>query len=155
MDGNLTLSKTDAIVTLHCQGKFRGPDFAPIPFILSAATADRLKDSKGRRLPTVIAKPISEAERSKAEENTRSDENALLIAIAANERASMAGLADILRWITAKGKPDKSRVQRCANRLKKGGYVKIERGALELSDKGRKEADRARQNADLAGSKYR
>src|ERR1035437_2271069 len=35
MDGNLTCVKTDAVVTVHWQGKFRGPDFAPIPFHLS------------------------------------------------------------------------------------------------------------------------
>ena len=47
VDGNFTLSKSDAVVTLHWQGKFRGPDFAPIPFMLAPVTAEALKDSKG------------------------------------------------------------------------------------------------------------
>ena len=65
----------------------------------------------------------------------------------------MAGLADLLLWINSKGKPDKSRVQRSSDRLKKGGYVKVERGALTLTDKGKKEAIRAKQSAQLAGSR--
>ena len=152
VDGNLTLSKSDSVVTMHQQGKFRGPDFAPIPFMLSSATTPTLKDSRGRTIPTVIAKPLSERERSEAEASTRGDEDALLIAIAENERASMAGLATQLRWFTKDGKPYKARVQRAADRLKKGGYVKIERGALTLSEKGKKEAIRAKQDVDLAGS---
>lgn len=154
VDGNLTLSKADAIVTLHWQGKFRGPDFAPIPFQLSSATASALRDSKGRTIPTVIARAMSERERSMAEANTRSDEDLLLIAIGEHDRSSMAGLADALRWSNSKGRPDKSRVQRSADRLRKAGYVKMERGALGLSEKGKKEAIRAKQNADLAGAQY-
>jgi hypothetical protein len=154
MDGNLTCSKTDSVVTVHWQGKFRGPDFAPVPFMLSSATTPSLKDSKGRTIPTVIAKPLSERERSEAEASTRSDEDALLIAITDNDRASMAGLATTLQWLTKDNKPYKARVQRSADRLKKGGYVKTERGALSLTEKGKSEAMRAKQNATLAGSPY-
>jgi AAA domain len=50
VDGNLTAWKTDSVVTLHWQGKFRGRDFAPIPFRLSLATTPTLKDSKGRTI---------------------------------------------------------------------------------------------------------
>jgi hypothetical protein len=154
VDGNLTCWKTDAVVTVHWQGKFRGPDFAPVPFLVSSATTPTLKDSKGRLIPTVIAKPLSERERSEAEASTRSDEDALLIAIADNERASMAGVATALRWLTKDNKPYKARVQRSADRLKKDKLAKAERGHLELTEKGKKEAIRAKQNAALAGSRY-
>lgn len=155
VDGNLICTKSDAVVTLHWQGKFRGPDFAPLPFHLSSATAPALKDSKGRAIPTVIAKAMSDRERSDAEANSRSDEDRLLIAINDNERASMSGLADVLGWINSKGKPDKSHIQRCAKRLKAGKYVKDERGgSLVLTEKGQTEAIRVKQNADLAGARY-
>jgi AAA domain len=154
VDGNLTCSKSDTVVTLHWQGKFRGPDFAPVPFNLSTATTDALKDSKGRPIPTVIAKSLSERERSDAEANSRSDEDALLIAIADNERASMSGLATALQWLTTVGKPYKGRVQRSSDRLKKGGYVKLERGSLALTEKGKAEAKRARTNQIIAGARY-
>jgi hypothetical protein len=154
VDGNLTLSKSDTVVTLHWQGKFRGPDFAPIPFVLSSATTETLKDSKGRTIPTVIAKAMSERERNDAEANSRSDEDLLLIGIHENERASFAGLATALGWFDGKGQPYKARVQRCVNRLRKGGFVKDVRGSLSLSEKGKSEAIRAKQNADLAGARY-
>ena len=153
VDGNLTLSKTDTIVSLHWQGKFRGPDFAPISFLLASATADRLKDSKGRNIPTVIAKTMSEQERSEAEANTRSDEDDLLIAISANERSSQAGLATALGWVSDSG-PNKAKVNRCAKRLKHSKYLKNERGTLLLTDKGKAEVKRLKTNRDLAGSRY-
>jgi hypothetical protein len=52
------------------------------------------------------------------------------------------------------GKPYKVRVQRTADRLKKGGFVKAERGCLELTDKGKGEAKRVKYNADAAGATY-
>src|SRR5262245_621373 len=98
VDGNLTCWKTDSLVSLHWQGKFRGPDFAPITFQLETVTSPKLKDSKGRQIPSVIAKALSEIEKSKAEATSREDEDAMLLAIAEHPRASYAGLAVALRW---------------------------------------------------------
>jgi hypothetical protein len=56
VDGNLTAVKDDGVVTLHWQVKFRGPDFAPLAFMLKTDTYDQLRDSKGRLMPTVIAR---------------------------------------------------------------------------------------------------
>src|SRR4029077_9721204 len=55
VDGNLTAIQDDGVVHLHWQGKFSGPDFAPIAFNLRTVTHERLKDTKGRLIPTVIA----------------------------------------------------------------------------------------------------
>jgi hypothetical protein len=154
VDGNLTARKSGSIVELHWQGKYRGPDFAPIPFQLVSATTDRLRDSKGRLIPTVVAKPLSETERGEAEASSRSDEDDLLIAIANNEGASMCGLATALQWLTKDHKPYKARVQRSIERLKKGKYVAVERSGISLTPKGEKEAKRVKYNADAAGSKY-
>jgi RecA-family ATPase len=52
IDGNLTVSKDDMTVKLHWQSKLRGPDFAPVNFLLKPVTHERLKDSKGRLLST-------------------------------------------------------------------------------------------------------
>jgi AAA domain-containing protein len=154
MDGNLTCSKSDALVTVHWQGKYRGPDFAPIPFQLVSATTAALKDSKGRSIPTVVAKPLSERERTEAETSNRTDEDALLVAIAENDRASMTMLAAALKWLTKDNKPYKTRVKRAADRLKKDKLVKLERDGLSLTEKGKAEAKRARYNADAAGATY-
>jgi hypothetical protein len=153
VDGNLTLSKNESIVTMHHQGKFRGPDFAPIPFGLSTATTESLKDSKGRNIPTVIAKAMSERESSEAEVAGRRDEDDLLIAIADNDRASQATLARVLGWVSKDGKPNKAKVNRSVKQLKKWKYLKDERD-LTLTDKGKEEVKRLKLNRDLAGSIY-
>jgi RecA-family ATPase len=38
MDGNLTTNMNDGVTELHWQGKFRGPEFAPISFQLRSVT---------------------------------------------------------------------------------------------------------------------
>ena len=37
MDGNLTALKTESTVEMHWQGKYRGPDFPPMFFLIAAA----------------------------------------------------------------------------------------------------------------------
>jgi hypothetical protein len=68
MDGNLVCIKRDAVVELHWQGKFRGLDFEPIAFQLRSVTAERLKDSKGRPIPSVMADVLSEKGRADLEQ---------------------------------------------------------------------------------------
>src|ERR1700730_12311757 len=91
MDGNLTCAKTETVVKVHHQGKFRGPDFAPIHFQLHTATADTLKDSKGRPIPTVVAMPISEADQQVAEAVSRGDEDAVLSLMSDGRTLSLSG----------------------------------------------------------------
>jgi hypothetical protein len=142
VDGNLTCTKNESVVKVHYQGKFRGPDFAPIAFQLHTATADALKDSKGRPIPTVIALPLSENEQQQAELGSRNDEDDLLAVMADGHRRSMAELATALHWLTKDRKPYKARVQRAGDRLKASKMATIERGGLVLTPKGEKEAHR-------------
>jgi hypothetical protein len=60
IDGNLIYKKDDSAIELHWQGKFRGPDFAPLAFQLRTVTHERLKDTKGRLISTVVAQVLSE-----------------------------------------------------------------------------------------------
>jgi hypothetical protein len=55
VDGNLTLTRSGALVKLHWQGKHRGPDFEPLWFAMEPVSAPALVDSKGRNVPTVMA----------------------------------------------------------------------------------------------------
>jgi hypothetical protein len=135
VDGNLTFWNDDGVVTMHWLGKFRGPDFAPITFKLETATSEKIKDSKGRKMPTVLATALSKEDERKAEARTCEDEDALLTAIADNPRASFAGLAVALRWVSEKGE-NKAKVRRCADRLKKDKLVNPDRrGTLCLTAK--------------------
>jgi hypothetical protein len=154
VDGNLTCWKTDSLVSMHWQGKFRGPDFAAITFQLETVTSAQIKDSKGRLIPTVIAKALSDTERREAEAVSRGDEDEVLRILAENDRLSLAALATALGWTTHAGEPNKSKVQRLAERLKKAKLVETDRSGLSLTPKGKEEAKRNKTNADLAGARY-
>jgi hypothetical protein len=138
IDGNLTARKDDMIVELHWQVKYRGPDFAPMSFLLRTVTHGRLKDSKGRLISTVIAELLSEKAQEELAKVARTDENLLLKAIDDNEGASVSDLAKALGWYTGKNAPYKSKVHRAISRLKEAKLLTVERGAYSLTEKGSK-----------------
>jgi hypothetical protein len=136
LDGNLTATKNDSVVELHWQGKFRGPDFAPMTFALRTVTHEHLKDSKGRLIPTVVASPLSEIGRQELEAVARSDEDVVLGAIAASPKASQADLAKNLGWFRPGGEPYKTRVARAITRLRDFKLVNTERDGWTVTTKG-------------------
>ncbi len=146
VDGNLTCTRSDTLVTLHWQGKFRGPDFEPIVLETRTVTVDRLRDSKGRLIPTVVAQVISETERQSKAADTRSDEDAVLMALLVFDEGTASGsaVARQLGWFRSNGDPARQRATRVADRLRKARLLSEERGALVLTEKGRKAALKAR-----------
>jgi len=138
VDGNLVCVRDDAVVRLHWQGKFRGPDFAPITFQLRSVSHERLRDAKNRVITTVIAEPLSEVAEQELAKAARSDEDRLLQAVAADPKASIATLARALGWLTSKNEPHKSKVHRVLSRLKKEKLITVERGEHVLSEKANK-----------------
>jgi hypothetical protein len=138
VDGNLTATKNDMAVELHWQVKFRGPDFAPMSFLLRTVTHERLKDSKGRLVPTVIAEPLSEMAQQELAKGARRDEDGLLQVLNDNPSVSQADLAKLLGWLTSKGEPHKSKVNRTLKRLKEQRLIAKERDDYVLTDKGGK-----------------
>lgn len=103
VDGNLTCKKSGNTVELHWQGKLRGPDFSPLLFQLETVTHEHLKDSRGRLIPTVVARPLSEESRQAMAASSRRDEDQLLKAIAENPGASQTNWPQRLvgTWGTA------------------------------------------------------
>jgi len=142
MDGNLTCMKVDGtmVTELHWQGKFRGIDFAAIPFRLEVGKTDKLKDSKGRHIWTVIARSITEKERDAAEHTGQKNKAQLLVAMAKMPGASLADLAKEVGWTTKDGKPYRSLVQRLLSALREDKLVKKESGRWVLTKAGAKEA---------------
>lgn len=140
MDGNLTCAKTESVVKVDTQGKFRGPEFAPLHFRLHTATADRLKDSKGRPIPTVVAMPLSEEEQQQAEAGSRNDEDEVLMLMADGNTRSLAGIAAALHWMTKAGRPNKVKVQRAGDRLKANKLADMSPRGMVLTARGKKEA---------------
>lgn len=145
VDGNLTACANAVGVELSTQGKFRGPDFAPMHFQLRTVTHERLKDSKGRLIPTVVASALSEEARNEIAKATRSKEDELLVALCdpANGKASKADLARRLGWMLRNGEPYHVQVSRILKALRKDGLIAIKRGVITLTVEGKKAAEQA------------
>lgn len=127
VDGNLVCVKTtEGTVKLHWQGKHRGPDFAPIMFELKTVTAPALKDTRGRDVPTVMASVLSNGEVVQRAKAAVRDEDDVLLHLDQNADASMAMIADALRWTTATGEPAKSRVRCATDKLRTDKLLKFE-----------------------------
>lgn len=138
MDGNLTVTKEDMAVELHWQNKLRGPDFAPVNFLLRSVTHEELKDTKGRLIPTIVAAYLSDTAQEEMTKASRCDEDLALQALASNPRASFAELAASLGWYAKMGKPNRSKAQRTLARLQRDKLIKKERGRYEITEKGQK-----------------
>jgi AAA domain/Primase C terminal 2 (PriCT-2) len=144
IDGNLVClyDRGSMIVEIDTHGKFRGPEFAPFAFQLEAGTSDKLKDSKGRSIWTIIAKPITEEEKTATEDASHAKLEKLLRVMQQNPAKSLAELATLLDWNYRNGTPNKSIVQRLLklpihNKLveKRGNrYVVTNKGEKYIAD---------------------
>jgi hypothetical protein len=149
LDGNLCSWKTDMMVTLHHQGKFRGVDFEPMSFELMPVTARKLIDSKGRQIPTVISKDLSKDDQRQRTTELRSEQDDILIVLLGSEDAiSWTEIAFKLNWFNNKGDPNKSRVQRLMQALTSGSkdkkLVETDRDGNKLTKAGRAAAEKAK-----------
>jgi hypothetical protein len=140
IDGNLCARKTDSAVEVHQCRKFRGPDFAPMLFELRTVTAARLKDKRGRNIPTVLAAPLDEAKRQVMAMSGRQEENRLLQVIFDNPGAPLADIATKLGWLYGKDqKPNKMKVTRAAEALAIAKLLTKHRGTWMITSKGQQE----------------
>ena len=136
-DGNLTCKRTDTVTAVHHQGKFRGPDFAPLHFTLEGQTAARLKDSQGRQIWSVFAKPASEQDQENISKAMEADLAAVMAAIRDEPGISIASIAIRLGWQNKQRKPDKSKAQKRVRVLETKKWVERESEHLELTTKGK------------------
>lgn len=149
VDGNLTTARTaSGVVELHWQGKYRGPDFAPMHFTTRTVTHELLKDSKGRLIPTVVASPLSEQGHADITQAVQSRQDELLVALGdpANRKASQIELARQLGWKLRDGKPHHVAVQRTLKALDKAELLIGEPGSINLTRKGEKALNTLVQN---------
>jgi hypothetical protein len=146
MDGNLVGTKVDSTFTLHWHGKFRGVDFDPIAFELTTVTADCLKDSKGRNIPSIMARPLSEDQCAEIRGKAREDEDAVLkVVLEAGDGAlSLTQIAILAGWTNEKGL-QKSRARKAVDRLIVAHLLKRERDELRLTEAGKKAAQKLTQ----------
>jgi hypothetical protein len=139
VDGNLTCWKTDSTVELHWQGKFRGPDFAPMSFLIKTVTHEDLKDSDGRLIPTVIAEHISEQAKEDIAAAARENENRALKLISVNPSLTLSTLATAMGWKLHSGEPNKMKASRIVKELLRLKYIKETRtGRYKITPEGMK-----------------
>jgi hypothetical protein len=127
IDGNLVLkivSEAPKVVDLHWQVKFRGPEFSPIPFMIIAGYSKQIKDSKGRQISTVYAKPLSATERAATEGRGQANQDKLLIAMKDHNGASLAELAKYCGWFYKSGDPNKTFTNQTMHDLEARGLVR-------------------------------
>jgi hypothetical protein len=139
VDGNLvlmTVSEAPKVVDLHWHGKFRGPDFSPIGFMLTPGTSERIKDSKGRAIWTVTARVLNAQEKAATEDRGQVIQDKLLSAMKAQEGASLIDLARSCGWFYKNGDPNKSLVERTMHDLEAKRLVKKEGGRWKLTKAG-------------------
>jgi hypothetical protein len=142
VDGNLVATKNAMTVKLHWQGKFRGPEFEPMNFLLKSATSHRLLDSKGCPVWSVFAKFLSEEAEEHLARMARVEEDGLLKNIVDLGHGSVSELALRMGWVTSKGEPHKSKTHRALERLKNAKLVKIQRGVIVPTDEGTRVAQK-------------
>ena len=123
MDGNLTLAKSAGAIRLHWQGKHRGPDFEPLMIELKTITAEALKDSKGRLIPTVMAQALTNGEAVARAVTSRRDEDDVLLQIDRDASQSLAATAEVLMWRKPDNSPHKDRVRHATDKLKSDKLV--------------------------------
>lgn len=156
VDGNLVCIGSFPLIDLSWHGKLRGPGFEPVSFELVTVQCDGVRDSKGRHIPTVIARHLSEREKAAISNSARDDQDTLLITMLENDGASIAALAEKAGWFTGpdKDKPHKSKVARELKDLERDRLAKKIRNTWNLTDAGKKEAEKIKVNHDLAGARY-
>jgi AAA domain len=139
IDGNLTARKRDdGTVEMHTLGKFRGPDFAPMSFQLRTVTHERLRDTKGRLLPTVIASHLSDVAKEELSTAARSNENQLLALLVDHGEAPQRELATLLGWSMRDGKPYQVMVARMLDALLANKLIKKEGRGFAVTPAGHK-----------------
>jgi hypothetical protein len=145
VDGNLTCKKvSEEIIELHWSGKYRGASFDPVLFKIVRLTSDRVKDAKGRLIPSVMVRLTDDATLEHLEEQLGDDHDQVVLLLNTTPGMSQAKIAEALGWVSDHG-PDKAKVYRTLGRLEKHRLAEKDmRGKYSLTDKGKKEAAKLR-----------
>lgn len=138
IDGNLTCAIDASAIEVYWQGKFRGPDFEPLSFEIASVTHERLVNSKGRKIPTVIARHLSDAAKAEIKQAIQGKTDQLLLEISKDGKGSVSDLAIRCGWISKTGKPQKSTTHRLVVKLRNNRLVAEELDGFSITEKGKK-----------------
>lgn len=136
VDGNLTLWNEAGMLTLHWQGKYRGAEFEPLQFELEKYECDRLRDAKGRLMPTILAKPLLSLRASQIAKETLSMEDKILLSIRDEPSISMTDRCVRVGLLLKDGLAHKSGMSRMFKRLSDQKLIRKFRTNWELTKDG-------------------
>ncbi|WP_164936567.1 AAA family ATPase [Bradyrhizobium nanningense] len=141
VDGNIAVQRRDSLLALSAQGKFRGPEFPAMHFELETVRDHpKLKDTKGRPIPTVIARPVGGDRANVVEKGADHDNERVLRAVSDRQGSSPTDLAKVLDWTYgANAAPNQTKVARVLKRLLKEKLVIERLGAWRTTQTGDRE----------------
>ncbi len=141
VDGNIAVQKKDTLLVASAQGKFRGSDAWALRFELETMRDHpTLKDTRGRFIPTVIAKPVGESAAAVMEQRTDMDDERVLRAVSNAQGSSPTDLARALGWTYgARAEPNQTKAARVLRRLLKAKLVVERLGAWRTTQTGDRE----------------
>ncbi|MEY1555308.1 AAA family ATPase [Yoonia sp. R2331] len=150
VDGNLCLWKRETAVELHWQGKHRGADFEPLNFELVGITSEKVKDAKGRLMPTVMARPLLETRALEIAVDALSAEDRLILNIEKYEAQSIAQRCVEIGMVNKDGKAKKTNLMRILEKLEKEKLIQRFRTNWELTARGQRAADIIKSGGEFA-----
>jgi hypothetical protein len=148
VDGNIALQKRDSLIVANAQGKFRGSTEWSLRFELQVIRDHPLlKDTRGRQIPTIIARPVDESAATALESSGERDEDTVLRAVPARAEGGMTptDIARKLRWFIKNDpkQPAHLKVKRTLEALKGNKLTEIARtNRWRLTAKGELELNR-------------
>lgn len=141
IDTNLSVWADSETSELHWVRKKRGPDFDPLLFEYKALTLEQF----GRKVPTVVALPITEERERVIFKTKREEENRVLYEMLRTKDWTFSEMATACCFVSSTGNPMKSKVHRTLGRLLEVGLVKKDRRrGWYLTTAGKEEAERIR-----------
>lgn len=141
VDGNIAVQRRDSLLVASAQGKFRGSDAWTLRFELETMRDHpTLRDTRGRAIPTVIAKPVGEGKAAVMEKRSEQDDEIVLRAVSDKPGLTPTDLARAIGWTYgAKNEPNRTKVARVLTRLQKEKLVIERLGAWRSTPAGDKE----------------
>lgn len=132
VDGNLTLWNDGGVVTLHWQVKFRGAEFEPLNFELKRRESEKLRDAKGRLMPTILAIPMLTMRKMELAKENLTKEEQMLFSLSDNPEFSL------MQHGTTLGFNHPQKVTRLLVKLEKQKLVKKLWTGWELTSDGKR-----------------
>jgi len=108
-------------------------------FQLKVVTHERLKDSEGNLIQTVVALSLSDEGMRDISEHRRADEDQVLLSIEENPALSSRDRAQQMGWFMRSGDPYHMRVVRAEKVLEKAKLITKNRDGWELTKHGQQE----------------